>query len=304
MFPKPRSFVASVIRMPRVVVFAFAVTGFMAFGGGPANASHVSCGDLITEDTKLDSDLSCDIAEPRLTIAADGVTLDLGGHSISVYGGVGVLNDGHDGVTIRDGSIGGVFGTPILIRHADGNRLERLSAGGGGLPGLVLDDSDENRVARSSFGAEFGGVTLTNGSDRNVIERNRLAPGLGPGISVSDSDNNLIRRNLFNTGLSAALDIRGGSDNTTVTRNEFPASSSPREGILVRAETTNTLLVRNQVSGGFVNGIRVDSPSTTLTRNSSNDNVFWGILAVPGVIDGGHNTASGNGVGQCLNVNC
>jgi hypothetical protein len=49
----------------------------------------------------------------------------------------------------------------------------------------------------------------------------------------------------------------------------------------------------------------VRSASTTLTKNTANDNGDLGIEAVPGVIDGGGNRARGNGnPAQCLNVSC
>jgi len=52
-------------------------------------------------------------------------------------------------------------------------------------------------------------------------------------------------------------------------------------------------------------GIRVDSPSTTLTRNTANANGDLGIQAVPGVNDGGRNRASANGNPlQCTFVDC
>jgi hypothetical protein len=42
-----------------------------------------------------------------------------------------------------------------------------------------------------------------------------------------------------------------------------------------------------------------------VTVNTANDNTDLGIEAVPGVIDGGGNKASGNGnPAQCLNVRC
>ena len=42
-----------------------------------------------------------------------------------------------------------------------------------------------------------------------------------------------------------------------------------------------------------------------MTRNTANDNRDLGIEAVPGVIDGGGNRASGNGnVLQCTSVAC
>jgi len=40
------------------VIFALAGAGFLALGrGSEALASHVGCGDTITTDTRLDSDL-------------------------------------------------------------------------------------------------------------------------------------------------------------------------------------------------------------------------------------------------------
>jgi hypothetical protein len=52
-------------------------------------------------------------------------------------------------------------------------------------------------------------------------------------------------------------------------------------------------------------GIHVEDPGTTIADNRANDNADYGIQAVPGVIDGGGNTASGNGNPlQCVNVVC
>ena len=46
----------------------------------PALATHVSCGQRITTDTVLDSDLDCP-AGNGIEIAASGVDLDLTGHT-------------------------------------------------------------------------------------------------------------------------------------------------------------------------------------------------------------------------------
>jgi hypothetical protein len=40
-----------------LAIFTLAVAGLLALGAGQASASHVSCGDEITADTTLDSDL-------------------------------------------------------------------------------------------------------------------------------------------------------------------------------------------------------------------------------------------------------
>ena len=52
----------------------------------PASASHVNCGDVITQDTTLDSDL-LNCPGDGLVIGADGVTVDLAGHTIDGTGG-------------------------------------------------------------------------------------------------------------------------------------------------------------------------------------------------------------------------
>ena len=57
-----------------------AILGAFAFAGSPALASHLSCGDTITTDAKLDGDL-VNCPNNGIVIGADGITLDLNGHS-------------------------------------------------------------------------------------------------------------------------------------------------------------------------------------------------------------------------------
>jgi hypothetical protein len=63
------------------LVAALAAAMLLALSAGPALADHVQCGDVITQDTTLTADLNC--SGDGLMIAADGVTLDLAGHSIT-----------------------------------------------------------------------------------------------------------------------------------------------------------------------------------------------------------------------------
>jgi hypothetical protein len=97
-------------------ILALAIAGAMALDSGRALASNVICGDTITADTTLDSDL-VDCPNNGIVIGADDITLDLNGHTVSGDGeefkacpedefcDVGLLNDGHDGVTLKDGSV-------------------------------------------------------------------------------------------------------------------------------------------------------------------------------------------------------
>ena len=100
-------------RLPgTVVALAATVAAVLALTGGEASADHVSCGDTITVDTTLDSDL-VDCPNNGIVIGADDITLDLNGHTIDGDGELvhacpakefcdfGVANDGHDRVTIE-----------------------------------------------------------------------------------------------------------------------------------------------------------------------------------------------------------
>ena len=88
----------------------------LAVGAGPAFANHVTCGDIITSDTTLDSDL-VNCPSNGIVIGADDVTLDLNGHTIDGDGELredcpedeicddGVVALDHARVTIQGGSL-------------------------------------------------------------------------------------------------------------------------------------------------------------------------------------------------------
>src|SRR5919106_1954039 len=108
--------------------------------------SEVSCGDTIVADTILDRDL-VDCPSNGIVIGADDITLDLNGHTIDgdnalvdpcpefEFCDVGVLNDGHNGVTVTHGSVRQfVVGVrPLRVSH---NRLLGISSSGNECCGL------------------------------------------------------------------------------------------------------------------------------------------------------------------------
>ena len=99
----------------------------------PAMAAHVSCGQVLTQNTVLDSDLTN--CPGNGVVVSDGITLDLAEHTI----------DGQDrgyGVSIQPPASGPVSG--VRVRHgkvrefADGLRIERVT---GTFERLVLEDN-------------------------------------------------------------------------------------------------------------------------------------------------------------------
>jgi parallel beta helix pectate lyase-like protein len=191
--------------------------------------------------------------------------------------------------------------------------------------GFLLGGSARNLVRHNAVSHTGGGIEVVEGATFNRVEHNRFT-----GILVGDASDNLIRHNLVAApeGFGIILD---GAVRTTLDRNlitapgpaiivtKLEAAAAPRDtivsgnhvtsklsdGILVDNGATGTLLVRNLAIRSGDDGIDVDAPATTLTRNTANHNHDLGIEAVPGAIDGGGNHAAGNGnPAQCTNIDC
>jgi parallel beta-helix repeat protein len=324
-------------------IFVLGVAGLIALGASQASASHVSCGDTITADTTLDSDL-VDCPNNGIVIGADDITVDLNGHTIAGDAqpfepcpenepcDVGVLNDGHDGVTIKNGAVT-AFGPGVFLFKARHNRLRDLSANENAFNGIVLSRSAHNRIERSSASrdgrnTDFPGLVLfesdhnrithntlsDNGdlalilyaSDRNHISHNKARGNPEDGMIIEGDRNEIVRNRLVENGGGILITIvtRGEEAvGNVVSRNEV---RKPRAGgIAVDRVPQRTLVSRNHVVGAGRAGIMVGSPSTTITKNRAVRNDGLGIKAVEGVIDGGGNRASGNGDRrQCVNVKC
>ncbi len=356
---------------------ALALTYCGVLGTDPALGNHVSCGDIIVADTALDSDL-VDCPNNGVVIGADDITLDLNGHLIdgdgTTFAGcaadeicdAGLLNDGHDGVTVRDGAVR-EFDFGVFVGKARNNRVLSISSSRHVLFGFLIAEAPRTLVRDSSgnrnIAPEGDGIGVF-GSDHVRILDNSFRNNPGPGIHVVDSTDNLIKRNLFfrnsifieanrnqvrrnrsvrdrNLGIIAVgnrnviarnrvsrpvggigIDGRGnlvarnvvvrarrdgiplfGGAYNTVRRNRIRGSGDA--GIWVNAENDHILLKRNLAVGAGEDGLKVNSPSTKLTRNRAKRNGDLGIDAVQGVIDGGGNRASGNGdPRQCVNVTC
>ena len=386
--PPPKALVC------KAMILALVVAGLTVLGGGQALASHVGCGDTITTDTTLDSDL-VNCPNNGIVIGADNITLDLNGHTIDGDGAStdpcpgfcdnGVDNTaGHGGVTIQGGAIR-EFARGVFVLAASGNRLRHLSVSnnefigitvvettrtrvehssitdnglvgmalfasqnnrvernrlsGSGEVGLLVEDASDNRIDHNTFSdnVEFG---LSMRGDGNQVSRNRVlrnpngmvvigdhnaitgnhlsdAPGCpedgevgcGVGISFEGGAGNLIAHNFVTGARNAGIRVAAFEPETppavdTIVRRNLVRDGDVN-GILVESTATDSLLEGNIAIGTGDDGIDVDSPTTTLTRNLGLRNGDLGIEAVPGVTDGGGNKARGNGnPAQCTNIDC
>jgi parallel beta-helix repeat protein len=275
-----------------VLVVVLIVGCCLGLGAGPAFASHVNCGDIVTRDTTLDSDL-VNCPGNGIVIGADDVTLDLNGHTIDGDGVLGcdefyacdfgVDNTaGHDGVTIENGSIR-EFASAVFVLEASDNRLRRLSAShnvlGGMLlvaspgvriehnsisanglttdqAGLIVFDSSEIRIERNSVveNGDIGMFLVGIGDSR--VESNAVSGNPETGVGLDGNGNEVSRNRVVRNGEGITV----GGDENTITRNHVADSRAGVEGgglgIFVAAGHDN-LVERNFVLGASRSGIQV-----------------------------------------------
>src|SRR5215212_8344473 len=92
-------------RLLGLVLASLLATMLLALNAGQALANHVHCGDVITQDTTLYSDL-LDCPGDGLVVAASHVTLDLNGHVIDGDGVPSPPGSQSSGVVIADRAAG------------------------------------------------------------------------------------------------------------------------------------------------------------------------------------------------------
>jgi copper-binding protein NosD len=242
-----------------------ALTAAIAIGSPTASASPLDgpdCGETVTANTVLHADLR-DCPADGLVIGADGITLDLRGHTIDgngISGGddVGVRNEGHDRVTVRHGTIH-EFDHAVRLTGASHNRILRL-------------------VATRNGDAEIGrAILLDNGSDWNRIVRNDASANGRSGVAVLDSHHNLVARNRMALNGVAGMGIFGGGDNRVV-RNVVVDNGG--NGIFWGEGTIGGRVAKNRISGNPEAGLVIDGGDfatvvhNRLAHNADNVVVF------------------------------
>jgi hypothetical protein len=285
----------------RISAVAAVVVGLLGLGAVPALATNVTCGEVITQDTRLDNDLpNCppeENAGAAIVIGADDVTLDLNGHTIGPGGEIlsrGIDNEGgYDRLTVKDGTVTG-YGYPISIVGAADNVVTNVNSSGRG--GLVANGVSGLEITRSVItGGAIGGIVV-GGTGNLRIEDNVVTNGLV--ASSSDPHASIVmRRNVAVGSGTGDCGICIYSPGTVAEHNYATASQI---GIYAGAG----LIRHNLVEHNHEDGIRALG-ATVVSHNTANYNGNLGINADPSVIDGGGNRAKGNGNPlQCVNVFC
>ena len=231
-----------------------------------SDGGSIACGIEITADTTLEADLVCERG-PALVIVADGVTLDLGGHTVeggARFGsdGPGIMLRSVSGCTVRNGTVQ-KFEAGVAVEGGAGNVIEGLTV----QDNLGTPDSD------------YGDGIVVNASRDNVVR------------------GNTVRRNGPFSGISLGRGASGNevADNTVADNNmshvPFPDAGRQTMGIRVEGpEASHNRIIGNTVTGSGCDGIVVlatcdtpdDEPPCVGTPPNEHNEIA-------------HNTSNGNG---------
>ncbi|MDP8929368.1 MAG: right-handed parallel beta-helix repeat-containing protein [Actinomycetota bacterium] len=290
---------------------------------GTAGAGHVTCGQTITQNTTLDSDVG-PCPGDGVVVTASNITLDLNGHRIFAANGpgdnAGVRLIQVSGVTVQNGTVEG-FDAGVAIMGGSGNTVQNMTLQDNindflGRPcdlgdGVAILNSHDNRILdnRVVHNGPFGGISVIEDSDRNLISGNVVlnhnVRSTGPsgcgnrnqdeGIRIEGpgANDNIVENNLVEGSGLAGIGLHGYVC-TTARGDEI---EDPNSGTIVRRNT-----VQNNEQEGI--SFLQQGPATvvcpswgnTIERNISSNNGGDGIFVAANSHDNviSHNVVSNN----------
>ena len=229
------------------IVAAALVAGALAAPASQASAP-LHCGATITKSTKLTQDLT-NCPGVGIQIGADGITLDLDGHTVAAAAkrnpkAHGILNVGHDRVTIKGGTVQGFGAYGVRLAGVQRNHVVDMKMTAN-FTGIGLVESSSNLVERSVMsGSRFVGVNLTGGTANRVVH-NEIAGSIGAGV--------LLQTSVGDHG----------------SHNRVMDNAIDGNGIQVNPGQVAAMIARNTITTTAADGIVVYEPSTILQGNAA-----------------------------------
>jgi nitrous oxidase accessory protein NosD len=295
-----------------------ATAGAMALWVAPANAA-LDCGDEVDQDRKLKSDLSCGLNEAGLVVTADGVDLDLNGHTISGNGDLGtdgVLVDDQERVTVHGGTIKdfehGISAVAanrltvedMKIRNSGDQavRLNQVTNSAIRHNELLENQASSNvlvtgglseKVAVTRNRMTMGGITFDGGPNHKAI-RNRITDAQSDAITLGVTGNVAVRGNTIEGGEGFGVLVEGAVEESAIESNRIAGTDS--SGIFFEDGVVSTTVDDNTVTGTSNNGISISNLVTgiKIRGNRANGNANHGIGVEGGDVLIRNNVANSN----------
>jgi parallel beta-helix repeat protein len=215
-------------------------------GMSPQAGASDLCGTTILANLTLDHDLTC--TGNGLIVGADGITINLNGHTITGPGsGVGISVPNRTGVLIVGGTVRNflagvqlVNSTAIVVKENrfTGNQdavfligtswstVKENTAWQNTRVGVMLRpsgirNSTQNVVVENTLTDNTNGIILVDTPTGNTIKENRISASSNAGINVNGAvSGNVIKENAF-IGNAAGIRLNPGAGGLFPTDNRF-----------------------------------------------------------------------------------
>ena len=241
-------------------------------GSEPAAASLTDlCGASVVADLKLDHDVACPGNGP--SVAADGIRIDLNGHTISGSGvgsGIdvagrgdvritgGIIRNFFAGVRIADSS-GVVVRDTVFIANTDG-----IDVQSGGIGNTIAHNEFRDNLSR--------GIMLRGNVLRNTIRHNTFA-GNRVGILVFAGVDNVIRANTVSSSVLAGIRINVFASGNDVRLNVIDSNPAGVEFLITpTGSAAGNTVAGNELSSNLC-GIKGPLTGNTIRSNRFKSNV-------------------------------
>jgi parallel beta-helix repeat protein len=290
----------SIARVPGLALVAGLGLLVAVSGTDAATAPAVTCGATLTKSTTLSADL-VHCPGTALVIGADGITVDLGGHTISgtnADGSEGIASDGHAKVRIVGGRITDFRINGVGIRGGSGNLVRGVTVrriGDGGVEnepvsaGIAISRSPRSRVIGNDVSNDVDafqsdGVDVLD-SAGSLVRGNRLVRNSWNGMVLLGSARSRIEHNTLDGNKNNGAEVNGKSNAVAVVANR--ARGNAQTGIVV-GSARGVRVVRNTTAKNHTGFLFFDLNDSLIAANRARVNEDGLVLS------GGQSGSDGN----------
>jgi parallel beta-helix repeat protein len=227
-----------------------------------------SCGQTVTEDVTLTSDLMCETGE-GLIVSADNVAINLNGYTISSA----EETDSTDLATGYDGNSG------ILVTNAENVVISGLGGIDGFDAGVRFVGSSGGQVSNVDFTNNNVGIVMS-GADETEISKNRMTENDIAILSASSNEATIA----FNSAMANELQgfVLSGSNDNIIAANTLYGNGD--NGIYVDIRSTGNTIDFNTVFGSETADLNnADGQPTSVNGNTYGEHNNCGVSLPPGL---------------------
>lgn len=245
------------------------VAGILLCAVSTATADDL-CGATVVANLTLNHDLTC--AGNGLTVGADGIIIDLNGHTIAGAGaGAGITAAGRTGVVITGGTIRN-FLIGVQLAASTGTTIKQIRVSGN-RDGIFLIGSSGNIIRENTAWQNSRvGVMLRPGailnSTQNLVIENTLLDNTNGVILVETPTGNVFKENIISGSSNAGIALNGGVSANLIKENTLGENAA---GVLFNVGSTGLLPNANTLAENIITantcGLKGPAAGNTLREN-------------------------------------